>query len=319
MPHLSVERRLELVRLACRASVAHFSGQEAPDIDGVGLELDDLQFLLIENFDSAIYLPYDPSAPAQRLYDALWREQRLAEAELASALSGAEFDWAVVQGMEAGANAFRGEAFSRRGDIDLLVTAQSMTAVEDVLRSLGMAQLALNEVTKEPVEVTPEYAAAVERDQYFGKRFSYSFVRPLDVADDVLEVMPDMLTPMFRDNGGVKAFVSVEPVMDYSERMTAERVLHDARVPERRYLVAEANFVISAKRLIDGLAAGDNKLRLVCELCVRRAQGPDWTRVEQFAQRWGEAEALDAALGLVGYAMSAAAADRPPRRTRRLS
>lgn len=315
MDKQTLERSVDLVRLCCRASGAYFTGGPLPDIENAGLTSADMQFLLRENIDSAIYLPYAPHAELQLIYDELWRVQCEFEHEVARALDALEARWAIVQGLEAGWQVFAGEAFSRRGDIDILIEPASASHLEAALRAIGLAQRALDETTLEVVEIDAGLAARIEQAHYFEKAFSYSKTGVLHPPDHAAALITDRLTPMYRDGSAIRAFLSAEPVFRYAGAMTAASLLehHDPDSPGGKYLTPTANFLISAVRLIDGLSNGDNKLRLLCELCVRENLTVDHGQRTQLARQWRIEDQLEQALALMDFAMGGQSASRAPR------
>jgi hypothetical protein len=314
MDKRALERSVDLVRLCCQASAAYFGGGPLPGIERFGLTPADMQFLLRENFDSAIYLPYAPQSELQLIYDELWRVQCEFEREVAGALRTLEARWAIVQGLEAGWRAFAGQAFSRRGDVDILIEPSSVPDLEAALRAIGLAQRALDESTHEVVEIDAGLAARIEQTQYFEKKFSFSKICALRLPDHAAALITDRLTPVYRSGADICAFLSAEPVFRYAGAMTAASLLEhrDPGSPDGKYLTPTANFLISAVRLIDGLRHGDNKLRLLCELCVRQGLAFDHRELTQLARQWRVEDQLAQALALIDFAMGRKNASKAP-------
>ena len=300
---MSTRRSLSLLRLGCAGLIERFAPESnlsvAPEMHEVSEQ--DLRYLFAQNADSALYLPFDPDAAPQQLYQHLADRQMSLAREVGALFEDARLRWAFVQGVESTSRLFHGAAFARRGDIDILIASSDAARAETILRGIELRQFALSEDGNEAVLVDHDFAAAVTADQYYKKTYPFSRVERLDLPTEVSAAAPSTAPPMFRNARGVFAFLGVEMVTSYTEAIATEDLLETRQVEQGNltFLDPDINFVITAKRLYDGLLRKEPRLRILCELAVRYARNGCSKRVETLTRRFGVATEFDTVMEMV--------------------
>lgn len=294
-----------------------FSKSDATTLSRQPIDLTehDLRQLFLNNLDSAYYLNSAPESAVQRLYQALLDRQLGLLDEVVGALEGAGVAWACVQGAEATLNLFHGQAFGRRSDIDLLVSDDTIAIAQKVLFGHGLEQIALTPDTLQPVPLDSEHAARIAETRHAGKVYPFAQIERLDLPEDVAALVPRVLKPMFRRGRDVMALVSIEMGTQCFEGADTNAILGAAeRHKGLNFLSMNVNFLLSAKRLCDSLGDGDPRLRLLCELAVRKANGLHDAQLAEDAARWNLTRTLTVANTFIDAATSDPGCDEATRR-----
>jgi len=215
--------------------------------------------MFAHNIDSALYIAFDPQAAVQSLYQALTDRQMKLAHEVGELFESANLKWTFVQGVESTHRLFQGQAFGRRGDIDILVDEADTHAATEILTSIGLAQLGLSIETQMPVRVSNEMASKISASHYYEKIFPYSRVETLNVTEDVADLVAGNVSPIFKTPKGVVAFIGAE-----------------------------------ITNLHDGMLRKEPRLKLLCELVIRITKKSNAEELLIVAREYGlEAEMLD--------------------------
>ena len=293
----TVDRQLALIQLACSAVAARVEGSGKVQEEELSLVIgeDDLRFMFAHNIDSALYIAFDPQAAVQSLYQALTDRQMKLAHEVGELFESANLKWTFVQGVESTHRLFQGQAFGRRGDIDILVDEADTHAATEILTSIGLAQLGLSIETQMPVRVSNEMASKISASHYYEKIFPYSRIETLNVTEDVADLVAGNVSPIFKTPKGVVAFIGAEITNSYGFIDT--NILLEGRCISDKYkyfLESNLNFLIAAKRLHDGMLRKEPRLKLLCELVIRITKKSNAEELLIIAREYGlEAEMLD--------------------------
>ena len=283
-------------------------GREA---DGKVLSLleDSLAFLQHYKMEALVFIAHPEYRAYRDLYDLIQSVQLDVAGPLLDAWS-AVAEPIYSQGT-ANRDLFSGHAFGRKRDIDVVMPESALVALRNIARERGFRQLVFDE-NMLPLDATEEAKRATLDLTPIDKEFTFSQILPLDAPGDLLELIPDVLYPLYRDDDGIKLVVSVEPTISYAQGLDYAGLLDNTERRDGRLCVTtEASLVVNAYRFYTDFTRSIFRPKIACEIvAMATCREIDVAGLERFAQSRGLAEYLH----VVRYFAALAGRDLGPAR-----
>lgn len=275
----------------CLAVTRAFHLGEAPDPGALELLESNLGFLQHHKLEALLFIVH----PEYRAYRDLYDTIQSAQLDVAGPLLDA---WSSIaepvfsQGT-ANRDLFGGHAFGRKRDIDVVMPRGALPIIRAMADAQGFHQIVFDEDMK-PFPASEDAKRASLELTPVDKEFTFSCLVPFSAAPELVELVPEVLYPLYREAGQVRLCVSVEPTIAYAEGLDYEGLCVDAERRDGRLSVSsEAGMIVNACRFYADFQFGVFRPKIACEMvALAIAREIDGAALERFAEMRGLGEYL---------------------------